>query len=141
MFFHLPAFYIEPRYSDTPSVLISLWCAGLFCAVLTLAVTVYNVRRHYESAREQGLGRLGAVQSRHPWIQPTIFDCPIEGQRRLSWLNARNMSEECHICHIIASMHHITSCFMFFFLFRTQIRLFFGWLPACSNVFQRAEAP
>jgi hypothetical protein len=50
---------LPPRYSDTPTVLISLWCGGLFCAVLTIAVTVYNVRRHYESAREQGLGRLG----------------------------------------------------------------------------------
>lgn len=49
---------LTPRYSDTPTVLISLWCGGLFCAVLTIAVTVYNVRRHYESAREQGLGRL-----------------------------------------------------------------------------------
>eukprot|EP00435_Cladocopium_sp_Y103_P042582 s2477_g11.t2 len=43
--------YVHPTqymYSDTPTVLISLWCAGLFCAVLTIAVTVYNVRRHYE---------------------------------------------------------------------------------------------
>lgn len=51
--------YVHPvqyMYSDTPTVLISLWCGGLFGAVLTIAVTVYNVRRHYESAREQGLG-------------------------------------------------------------------------------------
>eukprot|EP00438_Fugacium_kawagutii_P012140 Skav235290 [mRNA] locus=scaffold4363:9603:32666:- [translate_table: standard] len=48
-----PAQYM---YKDSPTVLVSLWCSGVFCAALTICITVYNVRRHYESAREQGLG-------------------------------------------------------------------------------------
>eukprot|EP00434_Breviolum_minutum_P015696 symbB.v1.2.013828.t1/scaffold990.1/size146246/10 len=53
-----PGFLHPTRYMyhDTPTVLVCIWCVGLFCATLTVAVTVYNVRRHYESAREQGLG-------------------------------------------------------------------------------------
>lgn len=132
---------LTPRYSDTPTVLISLWCGGLFCAVLTIAVTVYNVRRHYESAREQGLGRLtwnqlcavstdGSDNKRFRMISIVI-----EGQRWLSWLNAWNMFEECHIIwHHITSydiiLHHISS-YRFFFIFVADVFSYFFAAGSC----------
>ncbi|CAK9061933.1 unnamed protein product [Durusdinium trenchii] len=46
----------EYMYQDPPTVLVCLWCSGIFCATVTIAITVYNIRSHYHSAREQGLG-------------------------------------------------------------------------------------
>ena len=81
-----------------------------------------------------------AVRREHRWIWQQTISIVIEGQRWLSWLNAWNMFEECHIItsfYII--WHHITSCFKLPFLFhlcRTHFFSFFfaqifsAWFPA-----------
>lgn len=70
------------RYNDTPTVLVSLWCSGVFCAALTICITVYNVRRHYESAREQGLGSLGGTKE----MEQLMFGM---GGTTWNWMNFR----------------------------------------------------
>ena len=67
-----------------------------------------------------------AVRREHRWIWQETISIVIEGQRWLSWLNAWNMFEECHIItsfYII--WHHMTSCFKLPFLFHLcRIRFF-----------------
>lgn len=44
-------------FHDTPPTLLFMWGSGCFCALLTVATTVYNIRQHMTAARAQGFGQ------------------------------------------------------------------------------------